>query len=353
MACKRIGIIGSGNWGSAIAKLLGENVCRSSEYDHAVTMWVYEEVVGGKNLSEIINTQHENVKYLPGITLPENVRAEPDLVKVAKEADVLVFVIPHEFLLKTLESISSVVKPGAIAVSLIKGVYFEKGEISLISAKIKALLKIPVCTLMGANIALDVAKESFSECTLGYEDEEAGASLSALFTSAYFQVSAVKASGESEICGVLKNVVALGCGIVSGRNHGPNAVAAVIRNGFIEIIKFCDVFLQQTSTDVFVSRVFLESCGVADIIVSCSSGRNFKYSKMAAEKNEAISSIEASVMNGQKLQGYSTAVSLLEFLEENGKQDTFPVLYAIAKAAQTDLSAESILLSIRQKSTSQ
>lgn len=59
--------------GSAISKIIGLNVQNSSNFDATVRMWVYEEIVEGRNLSEIINEQHENVKYLPGVHLPENV----------------------------------------------------------------------------------------------------------------------------------------------------------------------------------------------------------------------------------------------------------------------------------------
>ena len=58
-------IVGSGNWGSAIAKIIGRNVLERDEFDDEVRMWVYQEQVDGKNLTDIINTEHENVKYLP------------------------------------------------------------------------------------------------------------------------------------------------------------------------------------------------------------------------------------------------------------------------------------------------
>ncbi|KAK8726597.1 hypothetical protein OTU49_009949, partial [Cherax quadricarinatus] len=70
---KKICIIGSGNWGSAIAKIVGTNVTKFEQFDDEVRMYVYEEMVDGRKLTEIINTTHENVKYLPGKKLPENV----------------------------------------------------------------------------------------------------------------------------------------------------------------------------------------------------------------------------------------------------------------------------------------
>ena len=62
---EKVCIVGSGNWGSAIAKIVGRNVLDRDQFDDEVTMWVFQESVDGKNLTDIINTEHENVKYLP------------------------------------------------------------------------------------------------------------------------------------------------------------------------------------------------------------------------------------------------------------------------------------------------
>ena len=64
-AKEKVTIVGSGNWGSAIAKIIGRNVLDRDEFDNEVKMWVYQEQVDGKNLTDIINKEHENVKYLP------------------------------------------------------------------------------------------------------------------------------------------------------------------------------------------------------------------------------------------------------------------------------------------------
>ena len=81
-----------------MAKVIGVNCARHSHLDSEVRMWVFEEEVDGRKLSEIINEQHENVKYLPGIKLPENVVAVPDIAEATRGANVLVFVLPHKFL---------------------------------------------------------------------------------------------------------------------------------------------------------------------------------------------------------------------------------------------------------------
>lgn len=95
-----ITIVGSGNFGSAIARLLGRNVLRSPKHFRSeVRMWVFEEELDdGRKLSDVINADHENVKYLPGIQLPTNVRAVPDLSDAVRNASIVVFVLPHQFL---------------------------------------------------------------------------------------------------------------------------------------------------------------------------------------------------------------------------------------------------------------
>ncbi len=83
-------------------------------------MWVFEEKVDGHKLTKIINTQHENVKYLPGIRLPPNVVAFPDLQSCVENVDILLFVIPHQFLVKTCQTIKPFIKKDCYGCSLIK-----------------------------------------------------------------------------------------------------------------------------------------------------------------------------------------------------------------------------------------
>ena len=113
---ERVCLVGSGNWGSAIARICGavriaaattrrssfltqrdaQNAARLPNFVDEVRMWVYEEMIDGQKLTDIINTTHENVKYLPGAKLPENVVAVPDLGEAVDGATILVFVIPHQ-----------------------------------------------------------------------------------------------------------------------------------------------------------------------------------------------------------------------------------------------------------------
>jgi len=121
----KVCIIGSGNWGSAIATIIGQNCLRHSNvFETNVNMWVYEELIGHEKLSHIINTKHVNVKYLPNILLPSNIIAVPDLPTACRDATLLIFVLPHQFLPKLLPVIrAALLHPSqCYGVSLIKGI---------------------------------------------------------------------------------------------------------------------------------------------------------------------------------------------------------------------------------------
>ena len=139
-AKKRVAIVGSGNWGCAIAKIVGQNAQRHNHLEEEVRMWVFEEMVAGRKLTDIINEDHENVKYMPGIKLPRNVIADADVVSATKGAHILIFVLPHQFLGSLCMKIRGNTAPDCIAVSLIKGVHFDETGMVLVSDLIKQVI---------------------------------------------------------------------------------------------------------------------------------------------------------------------------------------------------------------------
>jgi len=119
-------------------------------------MWVFEEQVDGKPLSQIINQTHVNVKYLPNVDLGENVYAEPDLCVALRDATALVVVLPHQFLRKLLEQIKNALgsrREGIRAVTLIKGVDVQGTNLQSFAKVIQSELDVPCSALSGANIA--------------------------------------------------------------------------------------------------------------------------------------------------------------------------------------------------------
>lgn len=353
-------------------------------------MWVFEEKIeipkesphynptsplcqGPQNLTDVINKTNENVKYLPGIALPKNLHANPSLEDAVRGSTILVFNLPHQFIHKVCDQIKGKIVPYARGISCIKGVDVNEEGIHLFSETIGRRLGIYCGALSGANIANEVAREKWCETSIAYdpphldskepspqqspnasttdvvvqfEHKDTSGKLSdvklrpvpseyppvdhallkVLFHRPYFHVRVVNDVAGVSLGGALKNIVALAAGWVDGMGWGDNAKAAIMRVGLLEMVKFGEQFFgatidRQTFTD--------ESTGVADLITSCSSGRNFRSAKHSVEKRLPIDEIERTELNGQKLQGTSTAVDVNKFLKKQGLENEFPLFTSV------------------------
>ncbi|RMZ79136.1 hypothetical protein DV738_g3492, partial [Chaetothyriales sp. CBS 135597] len=396
----KVTVIGSGNWGSTIAKVVAENTAAHPDlFERDVQMWVFEEQVqlkkdskhykegselsaGPQKLTKIINTFHENVKYLPGIALPHNVIANPDVTDAVRDSSILIFNLPHQFIKNVCKQITGHILPFARGISCIKGIDVQESSIHLFSETIGHELGIYCGALSGANIASEVAQEKWSETTIAYAppavDARSGsessrgdasqlihrdvhgqpskadlkplpaeypaidqATVRKLFHRRYFHVSVVSDVASVSLGGALKNVVAVAAGWVDGLGWGDNAKAAIMRIGLLEMISFGHRFFGETvSAETFTE----ESAGVADLITTCNGGRHVRCAAMSIREGKSIGEIEARELNGQKLQGTLTAYEINTFLKSHGIEKDFPLFTAVhaileGKAKPEDLPA--------------
>lgn len=393
----KVTVVGSGNWGSTIAKIVAENTKEHPDvFEPEVQMWVFEEQVAipessphydpsvgdaKQKLTGIINKHHENVKYLPGIRLPENVIANPDLIDAAKDSTILVFNLPHQFIAGVCKQLRGHIVPYARAISCIKGVHVSDDDVSLFSEWIGDGLGIYCGALSGANIASEIAAEKWCATTVAYDPPPMDASrnptprtqspaanqtmfdlsitpvnalehrdargrkskvkltpvptefppldhktFKALFRRPYFHVRMVSDVAGTSLGGALKNVVALAAGFVVGKGWGDNAKSEICRLGIVEMIKFGKEFFPQTVNEATFT---VESAGMADLVTSCSSGRNFRCAKMAVERGVSVEDIERTELNGQMLQGTSTAKEVNSFLKARGLEHEYPLFTAV------------------------
>ena len=372
--------------GTTIAKVVAESTKQHTDlFEPNVEMWVFEEKVTvpensrhydpgsslctkPQNLTDIINTLHENVKYLPDVDLPGNLHANPSLEETVKDSSILIFNLPHQFINKTCDDLKGKILPFARGISCIKGVDVSDKGIELFSESISRKLGIYCGALSGANIATEVALEKFSETTIGYDPpamdsrqptpkDSPGSStdqldntrtagkdkttltalpaeypplshenMKKLFHRPYFHIRVIDDVAGVSLGGALKNIVALAAGFVDGLGWGDNAKAAVMRVGIMEEVKFGKKFYPESSrTETFTE----ESCGVADMITSCSGGRNFRCAKISIQQNKSIEMVEKEELNGQKLQGTSTAMEVNAFLKNQGAEAEFPLFTAV------------------------
>lgn len=352
----RIAVIGSGNWGTTIAKIVAENAnSRPHLFHHHVKMWVFEEKINGRNLTEIINTDHENVKYLPDVKLPRNLVAVPDIVETAKDADLIVFNLPHQFLHNICKQLKGNLKPYARAISCLKGLEVTPQGCKLLSTYITEHLGIACGSLSGANLAPEVARNKWSETTVAYkipEDFQGPGKdidffvLKAAFHRNYFHVNVIEDVAGVSVAGALKNIVALAVGFVEGLGWGDNAKAAVMRVGLLEIIKFSETFFPESKASTFTK----ESAGVADLITTCSGGRNVKVGRYMAETGELAQDAEKKLLNGQSSQGIITSKEVHELLTNVGKLKEFPLFEATYQIIYGSESIENLPLLLENKS---
>ncbi|XP_011817014.1 PREDICTED: glycerol-3-phosphate dehydrogenase 1-like protein [Colobus angolensis palliatus] len=279
-------------------------------------MWVFEETVNGRKLTDIINNDHENVKYLPGHKLPENVVAISNLSEAVQDADLLVFVIPHQFIHRICDEITGRVPKKALGITLIKvtRVRAAQGWTLLIRT-------FHFLTLSSKPLLISF----LSNLLTGSKVMENGLLFKELLQTPNFRITVVDDADTVELCGALKNIVAVGAGFCDGLRCGDNTKAAVIRLGLMEMIAFARIFCKgQVST-----ATFLESCGVADLITTCYGGRNRRVAEAFARTGKTIEELEKEMLNGQKLQGPQTSAEVYRILKQKGLVDKFPLFTAV------------------------
>lgn len=231
----------------------------------------------------------------------------------------------------------------ARAISLIKGLDVNGEGIDLASQVIGRALNMDVSVMMGANLANEVASELFCESTIGSAKEENGRVFKELIEASYFRLTVVKDVIGVELCGALKNIVAVGAGFVDGLLMGDNTKAAVIRIGLDEMRRFCKLFAGTSIQD----ETFFESCGVADLITSCFGGRNRRVGECHVTTGKPIEVLEAELLGGQKLQGPPAAKEVFRFLEARGRTGGFPLMTAVYRICYEGAPPTSLISSLK------
>jgi glycerol-3-phosphate dehydrogenase (NAD+) len=221
---------------------------------------------------------------------------------------------------------------------LIKGCDITDNGFQLFSQLISDSLNIETSVLMGANVADNIAQEEFSEATIGFPRSSGSGQLwKTVFERAYFEVTPVPDVSGVELCGTLKNIVAVGAGFVDGMGWGPNTKAAIIRIGFGEMRRLARKFYPTV-----LDETFWESSGIADVIATCTGGRNRKCAAAFAEsvvkgKPKTWAQLENELLGGQKLQGVLTSFEVQEILRRKGIEADFPLFTTIYKISKLEL----------------
>ncbi len=249
----RIGVIGGGAWGTALAQVAAAN-------GEPVTMWAREH-----DVVTAINLAHENIVFLPGVPLSPSIRATSELAELGA-CDAWLIVTPAQHLRSAIAALPQGHRPIVLCA---KGL--EAGTMALMS-EIAAELHpgAPVAVLSGPTFAAEVARGLPTAVTLACTDEAAGRALSQRIARPTFRPYASDDVAGAEIGGAVKNVLAIACGVVGGRGLGENARAALIARGFAEMVRYGVARGGRAETLSGLS-------GLGDLVLTCSStaSRNF------------------------------------------------------------------------------
>ena len=247
---EKIGVIGAGSWGTALAILLNEN-------GNDVTLWSHRETE-----AEHMRQSRECSK-LPGIKIPEAVEITSDLKQAVSGKKVLVMVVPSRCMRETAELLKECVAPGTYVSSAAKGIEDET-LFTMTDILEQVLPQTDVAVLSGPSHAEEVAKLLPTTCVIGAHTEETARFLQELFMGPMFRVYISSDMLGIELGGALKNVIALAAGIADGMGYGDNAKAALITRGSVEIGRLGIRMGGKPET-------FFGLTGIGDLIVTCAS----------------------------------------------------------------------------------
>jgi glycerol-3-phosphate dehydrogenase (NAD(P)+) len=268
----RIGVVGGGAWGTALAQVAAAN-------GEPVMLWAREHPV-----VTAINLAHENTVFLPGVALSPSIHATEALDELAG-CDALLVVTPAQHLRASLTSLPQSHRPLVLCA---KGI--EAGTMALMSDIATELHpQSPVAVLSGPTFAAEVAMGLPTAVTLACADAAAARALSQRLARPTFRPYASDDVAGAEIGGAVKNVLAIACGVVAGRKLGENARAALIARGFAEMVRYGVARGGKAETLSGLS-------GLGDLVLTCSStaSRNFSLGVGLGEGKAA-----ASLLGGQ------------------------------------------------------
>ena len=294
---KNIGVIGTGTWGIALTRML----VRSG---HAVTAWsaIPEEI-------EKLKSAHVHPN-LPGVEISENISFTTDIAQVCKDKDILVFAVPSVFVRSTAIKAAPYIPDGQVIVDVAKGIETDTlmtmtEIIDDVLKKERPEIKVKLVALSGPTHAEEVARDMPSTIVAASPDTASAQYVQAVFSNRVMRVYTNTDSKGVEICGALKNIIALASGIATGLGYGDNLRAAIITRGLAEITRLGKAMGCN-------ERTFAGLAGIGDLIVTATSthSRNNKAGFLIGQGKTASEAIKEVGMVVEGINALPAAIKL-------------------------------------------
>ena len=248
----KIGVVGAGSWGTALADLLG---LKGFKLD----LWVFEDEV-----KEQIEAYRENKVFLPGFPLSANISPSNDISEVVSKKDLVLIVVPSHVMRETAQKVRGHISPGTIVVSASKGIE-NKTHLTMSGVLKETLPEIDedfFAVLSGPSFAREVANKFPTVIAVASKDQKVAGYIQHIFATPYFRVYTNNDMIGLELGGAVKNVIAIAAGIMDGLGLGLNTRAALITRGLTEIRR---LGLELGANP----RTFAGIGGVGDLVLTC------------------------------------------------------------------------------------
>lgn len=248
---KKVTVIGSGSWGTALAVMLAEN-------GHEVMIWSRREDAVQELLQE-----RKNKKYLPGVVIPESIQATTEHKTAVQDAEIIILAVPSRAVADTVRDFAPYLKTWQILVNVAKGL--ESDTLLRLSEVIqREAPQCEVCVLSGPSHAEEVARKVPTACLITCENEAAAKLVQQEFANPRFRLYTNTDMIGVEIGAALKNVMALAAGMSDGLGFGDNTKAALMTRGMAEMKRLGIAMGGRAET-------FSGLSGIGDLIVTCTS----------------------------------------------------------------------------------
>ncbi|MCX5686578.1 MAG: NAD(P)-dependent glycerol-3-phosphate dehydrogenase [Candidatus Omnitrophica bacterium] len=308
---KKIAVIGDGGWGTTLGIVL-----YNKGFD--VTLWgLFPDNI------ELIKARKENIKFLPGVKIPDKFKLTSSLDEALAGKELVVLAAPSQFLRGVLEMIKMHKIPAAEFVSVVKGI--ENNTLKRMSEVVRDILgEQPLAVLSGPTIALEVANGAPTTAVVASADPELAKELQEIFMTERFRIYTTDDVIGVEVGGSLKNIIAIAAGVCDGLGFGTNAKAALLTRGLVEIIRLGAAMGARPET-------FYGLSGLGDLTTTCVS----QYSRnrwLGEEIGKGKKLADILKETDMVVEGVATARSAYDLSKKYGvempiTEEIFKVLY--------------------------
>ncbi len=286
----KLTVIGAGGWGTALAIQAAKR--------HEVTLWSYS-----REEAELFRQKRENVYYLPGVGIPDTIGIESD-PEAVRGSGIVLFVVPSKFFRGVAKIFAPLLPAGTVAVSATKG--FEYSTEKRMSEILSEELDDPrVVVLSGPSHAEEVARETPTSIAAASRDEDAAVRVQEALSNESLRIYTNDDVAGVEVCGAVKNVIAVAAGMLRGFGFGDNTMAALVTRGLAEMRRLGMRLGAKLDT-------FAGLAGMGDLVVTCFSrhSRNGKFGEELARGRKAEEILAGMKMVAEGVETVKTVVRL-------------------------------------------